>query len=486
MHSNLGNALKDDAQYEQAITHCNMAIRLNPRHANAYTNRAIALQRLGRLDEALKSFEAAIHIKPGHAEAHFNRGNALTELKQLEAAVASYDQAINLKSDYAQAHANRGVALTSLGQLEAALASCEKAIAIQPNDAQAIAHCRLVQQELRLLEPAFASYEKAISLKPDLADAHWNKSLALLLCGEFETGWKLYEWRWRNGGLGFKLPNFSQPLWLGVESLRGRTILLCSEQGLGDTIQFCRYAKQVKALGARVVMETPAALLPLLQSLEGVDEWVAKGQALPAFDYHCPLMSLPLAFKTTLSTIPSPESYLRSDNAKVAQWQAKLGPKTKPRISLVWSGSTGHKNDRNRSLRLNELLPYLPDGFEYVCLQKEIREVDEHALRQSPIQHFSDELKDFADTAALCELMDVVISVDTSVAHLSGALGKPTWVLLPYTPDWRWLLDREDSESPRVLRRLQPLRRWSYEQIKSFFPRSARTRCSHVARASWR
>lgn len=465
LHSNLGNALTDDAQYEQAVTHCNMAIRLNPRHTNAHSNRAIALQRLGKLDEALKSFAAAIHIKPDDAKAHFNRGNALTELKQLEAAVASYDRAINLKSDYAQAHANRGVALTSLGQLDAALTSCEKAIAIQPNDAQAIANCGLVQQELRQLGAAFASYEKAISLKPDLADAHWNKSLALLLCGEFETGWKLYEWRWRNGGLGFKIPNFSQPLWLGVESLKGRTILLHSEQGFGDTIQFCRYAKLVKALGARVVMQVPRALLTLLQSLDGVDELVAKGQALPAFDYHCPLMSLPLAFKTTLSTAPSPEPYLRSDSAKVAQWHARLGPKTKPRIGLVWSGSTGHKNDHNRSLELDALAPYLPEGLAYVCLQNEIREVDKLALQQSTIQHFSDELKDFADTAALCELMDVVISVDTSVAHLSGALGKPTWILLPHNSDWRWLLDREDSPWYDSVRLFRQDKSWSWSTV---------------------
>ncbi|PIT71198.1 hypothetical protein B9Z41_17075, partial [Limnohabitans sp. JirII-31] len=286
-------------------------------------------------------------------------------------------------------------------------------------------------------------YDKAISLKPDYAGAHWNKSLELLALGQFKEGWKSYEWRWKHEDLGSKLPNFSQPQWLGVESLQGQTILLHSEQGLGDTIQFCRYAKLVKAQGARVVMEIPAALVPLLQGLEGVDELVQSRQALPAFDYHCPLLSLPLAFKTELSTIPSPEPYLRSDKAKVNQWRIKLGPKSKPRVGLVWSGSTQHKKDHNRSLRLDELIHYLPNSFDYVCLQKEIRAVDQETLKQSRIQYFGDELKDFADTAALCELMDVVISVDTSVAHLSGALGRPTWVLLPYVPDWRWLLDRE-------------------------------------------
>ena len=239
---------------------------------------------------------------------------------------------------------------------------------------------------------------------------------------------------------------FSQPLWLGQESLAGRTILLHSEQGMGDTIQFCRYAKLVSDLGARVILEVPKPLLGLLKQLSWVSEFVVDGSPLPAFEYHCPLLSLPLAFKTTVHSIPSPTAYLRADPGKLAYWTSKLGEKSTPRVGLVWSGRPEHTNDRNRSIGLATLLQYLPPGYQYVSLQKDVRDSDRPVLESRPdLLHFGHDLNDFADTAALCELMEVIISVDTSVAHLSGALGKPTWVLLPFSPDWRWLLDRDDS-----------------------------------------
>ena len=222
--------------------------------------------------------------------------------------------------------------------------------------------------------------------------------------------------------------------------------MLHAEQGFGDTIQFCRYAKLVSELGARVILQTPKALAPLLRELDGVDELRDMQQPLPDYDFHCPLMSLPLAFKTTLTTIPSTTRYLQATPEKLAAWVNKLGPKTKPRVGLVWSGNAAHKNDSNRSLTLEQLLICLPEGLDYISLHKEIRASDQEILdRQGTIRTFCHELNDFSETAALCELMDVVISVDTSVAHLASALGKETWVLLPYAPDWRWLLDRQDS-----------------------------------------
>ena len=237
-----------------------------------------------------------------------------------------------------------------------------------------------------------------------------------------------------------------QPLWLGDEPLNGKTIVLHPEQGLGDTIQFCRYAKLVSELGARVILQAPTALVPLLSGLDGVDELRDMQQPLPDFDYHCPLMSLPLAFKTTLTTIPRTTRYLQTTPEKLAAWTNTLGPKTKPRVGLVWSGNAAHKNDSNRSLSLKQLLACLPEGFDYISLHKEIRTSDQALLNnQVSIRTYCHELNDFSDTAALCELMDIVISVDTSVAHLASALGKETWVLLPYAPDWRWLLDRQDS-----------------------------------------
>jgi hypothetical protein len=228
--------------------------------------------------------------------------------------------------------------------------------------------------------------------------------------------------------------------------LKGKTILLHGEAGYGDTLQFCRYAKLVAAMGARVILEVQPPLAPLLSNLEGTHQVLPKGGTLPAFDYHCPLLSLPLAFKTDLDTIPADIPYINSDAARVAVWRDKLGKKTKPRIGLVWSGNPKQKNDHNRSLALAELLPLLHDEAEWISLQQEVRAADIELLAQrTEIRHFGEELKDFADTAALIELMDVVVTVCTSVAHLAGAMGKPTWILLCFNADWRWLLDRSDS-----------------------------------------
>ncbi|MEQ1935217.1 MAG: hypothetical protein ABL962_15255, partial [Fimbriimonadaceae bacterium] len=237
-----------------------------------------------------------------------------------------------------------------------------------------------------------------------------------------------------------------QQLWLGNAPLEGKTILLHSEQGYGDTLHFCRYAKLVAALGARVILEVQPTLLPLLANLEGTHQVIPKGDALPHFDYHCPLLSLPLAFKTDLETIPADIPYVFSDTTHAAMWRDKLGKKTRLRVGLVWSGSPAQANDHNRSIALAQLLPLLHEGVEWISLQQDVRASDAGLLSQrTDIRQFGDQLKDFADTAALVESMDIVVTVCTSVAHLAGAMGKPTWVLLCFNADWRWLLDRADS-----------------------------------------
>ena len=272
--------------------------------------------------------------------------------------------------------------------------------------------------------------------------------MALLFCGNFESGWSSYEWRWKNAqrlGIG-ESRHFSQPLWLGQESIKGKLILLHSEGGLGDTLHFCRYASQVAALGATVYLEVQAPLLDLLTNLEGVSQLIALGSVLPPFDYHCPLMSLPLAFKTTLKTIPADSRYLHSDQSMVMRWRSLLQEEGGPCIGLVWSGNPNNAIDSRRSIPLADWVAHLPVEFRYFCLQKDVREDDRKVLRSSPFIHsFNDGSLDFPNTAALCDCMDIVISVDTSVAHLSAALGRRTWILLPNLPDWRWLRDREDS-----------------------------------------
>ena len=442
----LGVIAKQTNNPQQAVELIDKAIEINPNVAATYSNRGNALKELKQLDAAVASYDKAIALNPNYVEAHTNRGIALQELNQPGAAIASYDKAIALNPNYAEAHFNLGVALQELKQLDAAVAGYDKAIALKPDYAEAYSNRGVALEELKQLDAAVASHDKAIALKPDYADAYWNKSLALLVGGDLEKGWELFEWRWKRNSFTAPNRNFTQPLWLGTETIKGKTILLHSEQGLGDTIQFFRYVKLVADLGAKVILELETPLIPLLSSSASDLQVVARGLALPAFDFHCPLLSLPLAFKTSLATIPSAQAYLRVAVSKASEWADKLGVKVKPRAGLVWSGSTIHKNDFNRSIKLSALVPFLPESVEYFSLQKEVREYDQVTLQGYPaIRHFGDELNDFSDTAALCEQMDVVISVDTSVAHLSAALGKATWVLLPYAPDWRWLLDREDT-----------------------------------------
>jgi len=441
-------ALYELKQYQAAIDSCNKATALNPAHADAYYNRGNALNDLKQYQTAVDSYHMAIAIKPDYVAAHDDCGIALNELRQHQAAIDSYDKAIAIKPDFAEAYSNRAIALSQLGRYQEAIDNFDKAIAIKPDFAEAYSNRGITLSGLKQHHAAIDSYDRAIAIKPDFAEAHWNQCLCYLQMGDMERGWVKHEWRWKNEEMNpyERRRNFIQPLWLGVEPLEGKTILLHSEQGLGDTIQFCRYAKLVNDFGARVVLQVQRPLLNLLTGLEGVAELLAMDEKLPEFDFHCPLLSLPLAFKTTLGTIPASETYITSESDKVKQWKAKLGYTNKPRVGLVWSGSTGHRNDANRSIALSDFVKFMPNHVEYVSLQKELRDADRNTLKLHPeILHYEDEIGDFTDTAALCELMDVVISVDTSVAHLAGALGKPVWILLAFNADWRWLLDRDDS-----------------------------------------
>jgi tetratricopeptide (TPR) repeat protein len=444
-YANLGTAFLELKLHEDAIRSYDLALSIKPDYAEAQYNRSLSLLELKRYELAIESCNNAIAIRPDYAEAHYNRGLALLELKRYEDAIKSCDSAIAIKPDYPEAHSNRGIALQRLNRLEEAVSSFEKAIAIRSNYAEAHTNLGSALQKLNRIEESLASYDRAIAIRPDHADTYFNKALILLLDGQFETGWKLNEFRWKTTSKKLEFRAFNQPLWLGSQSLAGKTILLHAEQGLGDTIQFCPYTKSVKALGASVLLEVPKPLMGLLKQLEGVDILIESGSTLPAFDYHCPLMSLPLAFKTNLENIPNPEAYLTNSADQREVWSQRLGTKVKPRVGIVWSGNPSHNNDRNRSLSLERLTQQLPTVFEYVSLQKDIADSDREMLEVRKIKFFGENLHDFSDTAALCDLMDIVISVDTSVAHLAGALGKATWVLLPYAPDWRWMLDRDSS-----------------------------------------
>ncbi|NTW51244.1 MAG: tetratricopeptide repeat protein [Chlorobiaceae bacterium] len=443
---NRGRTLMELKAWDAAVASYDRLTAINPDFIEAWYNRGLAMKALGRLEEALASYDRLIALDSVLADAWFNRALVLQEMKRLEEAVESYNRVIVIKPDYAEAWSNRGVALKELKQLDAALASYDNAISFKPDYPEAWYNRGNALIELKQFHTALDSYDRATALRSDYANANWNKSIVLLSEGDYLKGWELYEWRWRADGFPSPERDFRRPLWLGGESINGKTILLHSEQGLGDTIQFSRYVNLVAALGARVVLEADPPVIGLLRQLEGVAEFVVKGDRFPWFDLHCPLMSLPLAFKTTLETIPSASGYLSSEPTKLDEWSRRLGGKAKPRIGLAWSGRPQHQNDHNRSLPLALLVQLLPPGFQYVSLQKEINEVDWPTLdSQTEIVYYGDDLKDFTDTAALCELMDVVVSVDTSVAHLGAAMGRPTMVMLPFIPDWRWLLDRNDS-----------------------------------------
>ena len=474
-----------DAYYNKGLTHLELknfgaaiesfglAIKLEPNFPEAFCNRGLAYQAIYQWEISIKDFNRAIALRPNFAEAYSNRGLVLKQLKQLEASVKSCDKAIQLKPNLAEAFCNRGLALQGLKQLEASIENFNQAIKLNPNFAAAYSNKSISQKNLKLLDEAIRSCDKAIKLNPKSADAYWNKALVLLLNGKLNEGWDLFEWRWKRDSFTSPKRDFSQPLWLGLDSLKEKTILLHSEQGLGDTIQFCRYAKSVSQLGARVILEVPKALVSLFQSLEGISELISKGTELPAFDFHCPLLSLPLAFKTTETTIPSNKAYLYSEKNKVSRWEKRLGKKTKPRVGIVWSSLSSFRNDSYRSLKLKDFLAALPkSGIEYICLQKEIKEDDKETLASvQDIRFFGNELKDFSQTAALIENIDLVVSTCTSVPHLSGAMHKPTWLLLSSVPDWRWMLNRNDSPwySSVRLYRQDDSRNWVgvLEQIKT-------------------
>lgn len=445
VHNNLASVLQVQDKLEEAIAHLQKAITINPRSAEAHCNLGVALKIQGKLEAAVECCQKSLSINPDYAEAHGNLADALQAQGKLDAALEGYHRALALKPDLEEVHNNLGNVYKTQGKFDAAVEQYRQAISLKPGFASA--HLNLGQAfvEQGMQERAIQCFQNAISIKPNFVDAHLNLSLSQLQMGHFEQGWAEYEWRWQSTQMQLIKYDYKQPLWLGKVPLRGKTILLHHEQGFGDTIQFCRYAKLVAAQGATVLLLVPAELKSLLARLEGVSQVLAESEPLPPFDYHCPLMSLPLAFSAQMSTIPAEDAYLGCDPTRVSKWQGKLGNKTRPRIGLVWSGSQQHKNDRNRSIPLNDLLEIISDQAQFVSLQKEIRPVDRPLLNDyKHIAHFADDLENFMDTAGLIANMDLVISVDTSVAHLAGAMGKAVWVLLPFNPDWRWMLERSD------------------------------------------
>jgi len=442
---NLGHAHFALKRLPEALECFDKARGLAPDDTDILNLHANALLSLGRPRDALAEFQAVLARVPHHVEARLNSGLARAALGMTAAALADFEAALALSPNHPAAHFNRGVALLQLGRYADALAANDRAIAAAPDHIGARLNRGRALSQLRRLDQAIASYGEVLARRKDDANAHFNQALALLTVGQYRRGFQEYEWRWRRTGMAPQASR-GKPPWLGEYPLHGRTVLLHAEQGLGDTMQFARYVPLLAAGGADVVLEVQPELRSLMSGLDGAARVLARGEAPPAFDVHCPLGSLPLAMKTELATVPAAIPYLAADPARVAQWSARIEALPRPRVAVAWSGNPAHENDANRSIPLDRLAPLfsIPAGF--VSIQRDVRDAEAMQLAgEGRLRHVGGELTDFSDTAAVLALCDLVIAVDTAPAHLAGALGRPLWVLVPFAPDWRWTLDGETT-----------------------------------------
>lgn len=443
---NLSNAFKKLNKIEESILCLRKGLSFNPKCANSLFNLGNLLSLQGKKNESIECYSRAIKINPLDAEIYVNHGIDLVFLGRISEALDNYDAAISLNNNMPLAHLNRGAALFKLNRFNEAIKNFDILISLNSNLAVAYYNRGNAFRALGFFQKAICDYDISISLDKNHAYSYFNKSDLLLSLGQFDLGLELFEWRWKIEEAAGYQRYFDAPLWLGKESLDQKTILLHSEMGLGDSINYCRYASLVKQLGGRVILEAPPQLINLFKELEGVDFFVEKGQLLPAFDFHCPLGSLPYAFKTTVTTIPRSSAYLFKDSTKYLGWIKKLGAKKKLRIGIAWSSTSSYKRDLERSMSFSQFFEYMPTNFfEFVCLQKVVKLEDQEDFQRSGVLFFGDELNDFSDTAALASCMDLVISTCTSVPHMTAALGLQTWILLGTSPDWRWLHDRNDS-----------------------------------------
>lgn len=482
--SNLGYVYIQQKKYDQAIERLNKAIDLNPNYAHARNNLGIALKEQGKFDEAIPCFEKALQLKPDFIQAHNNLGlilryqrkpaeaiehymialghnpnyiearnnlgNALRDLGKLEEAKAEFERVIHLKPDTHEAQSNLGNVYKDLGQHELAIAHYNKAIEANPNFATAYFNVATSKHETRHLDEAMACYERALAIQPDYGDALWNQSLLLLLKGDYEKGWKQYEQRWLKKDMPFH--GYDKPLWDGAR-FDGKTILLHGEQGLGDSLQFIRYAKPVKRQGGKVIVVCPPTLQRIFESIEEIDQVVPEGAPIPDYDLQAPLLSLPMIFKTTLETIPAEVPYLSAPQDLMNAWAERLRPYTNLKVGLVWAGNPrkfhaeSHAIDRRRSMTLEQFAPLanIPNVTLFSLQKGEPAQQAKNPPHGMTLIDFMDEIDDFAGTAALIANIDLIVSVDTSVVHMAGALAKPVWMLSRFDGCWRWLLDRDDS-----------------------------------------
>lgn len=442
---NLGNVYLAKGQLDPAIDCFRSAIALNPNLAEPHNNLGNALRQKGLIDQAIAEYHRAIELKPDLPDAHYNLATVLKDEQRYPEAIESFRTAIALRPNYPEAYNNLGNAYQSLGDLEQAEQLFRTALQQRPSFPNALSNLGNAVRDQGRLDEAITLYHRAITTAPGWALPHYNYALTLLLQGDLQRGWQEHEARRRAPEIGIFLQDFPKPSWTGAD-LNGRTILIHSEQGYGDVIQFARYVPMVAQRGGRVIFQCQSQLIRLFKSLPGVDQLVARDDTLPEFDVHCPLLSLPLLFKTnSVDQIPAAVPYLGAEPEAREEWRERLGDyEGKVKVGLVWSGRI-HPPGRSVSLTAFSSLANLND-IALISLQygSAAAEAD-HPPHGMKIASFTEDLRDFADTAALLDNLDLLITIDTAAAHLAGAMAKPAWVLLPWLPDWRWLMQRSDS-----------------------------------------
>jgi Flp pilus assembly protein TadD len=440
--NNLGAIFLNGRKLEEARAYLERALVLKPNSFEVLSNLGAVLEGQGNLEEAQVFLERALSINPDYVEALNNLGAIFMKVGKLAEARACLERAMGFKPDSFEVLSNLGAVLEGQGELEEAQVLLERALSIDPDYLEAINNLGTVFEWQGKPEKALARFERAVSLQSDHADAQWNRSAIQLLQGNFAEGWRNYEWRCRRKQ--FAQRRLDEPQWR-AEPLNGARILLHAEQGLGDSLHMLRYLPMVKAAGGVIVLDVPAPLQRLAEQFADIAELTVSGKPLTPIDLHCPLMSLPLAFRTTLETIPNQVPYLTVPEEAQQKAKALSWPEAGLRVGLVWAGSSTHAKDRFRSIPLAQLESFFDvERVHFFSLQMGSG-ADQLATVQAKITNLAPTIDDFADTAALLTNLDLVITVDTSVAHLAGALAKPTWLMLPVAPDWRWLLDREDS-----------------------------------------
>ena len=445
----LGRIAEAKGDPAQALALINRAIAAGEKIAAYHASRGSALLSLGRAEDAASSLRHALSLDPDSAEAANVLGNAMLAQGDPATAIECYRRALTLRPRYAEAHNNLGSALRCIGRLEEAEAELASAVRLRPNYASALANLGLVLQERARYGEALDMYDRAIAADPAHATARGNRAMLLLLLGRLREGFAEYEWRWRMPGFATPRREFRRPPWAG-DDLAGRTLFVHAEQGLGSAIQFVRYAGLLAAKGGRVLLECQPPLHRLFESSlarpNGTVAVVLKAATPPSFDCHAPLMSLPHLLGTTIDTVPAEVPYLSARPADIVAWRQRLLDQPRPRIGLVWAGNRKHENDHNRSMPAGLLTPLMARSrASFFSLQVPVSPGDLSALPPGRITDLAPALGDFADTAAVIGNLDLVVSVDTATAHLAGALGKPVWLLLPYVPEWRWMLERDDS-----------------------------------------